>query len=674
MAREPSTRRDAFSRALRVLLPFDLGLSAAIVVVWWVVGLVDPLPGVLLATLRVLAWFSGLRVKLGPVIDIQRRPEGRSDAELLAADAALQRVFAMAALTFSASWIAVDLLWVLLAKLGHGPRYGDAELATALFFIVATAGLHTLVTLVLSHALIPSQRFISAKLYARGVSFDRPKRKGTAPLVAAATWMMIGGMLAIGGGATLWNAQTQRELTAVFLRGQAEREATYLAIGAHTSARSDEAFAGDLEITTTEVLPPTLTGDGVPVRANGTRTYMDIERRQIIAATPVGDGRWVIASGRPDEQLRLFLGFALLLLTIALPLFSVGLHLFARSISAPLSRLAEAAERFVEHGELNALERFVPIHDDELGRLASSFNAMLDTLEQLTTAASAVSAGDLRVTLERPGVLHDAFRGMVARLNEIVARMRETSLEVAAAAAEIDALTQEQEAAAQTQSANIQGLASDVLSLASSAQQISSAAQGVQNNADRAVNTTNATAEVIAQLRAHATNVGELLRLIDEIAERSDLLALNGSLEAIRAGEAGRGFALVAAEMRRLAERVTGTVEDVRARVDDIERSGVATVIATEGSRELANLTAAASREITAAIEEQSANTEQASHRVQSVADQVVKATMAMSQTRTAAAGLREHAAELERLMATFELREHPNADNSRDAAKLEQR
>jgi methyl-accepting chemotaxis protein len=133
---------------------------------------------------------------------------------------------------------------------------------------------------------------------------------------------------------------------------------------------------------------------------------------------------------------------------------------------------------------------------------------------------------------------------------------------------------------------------------------------------------------------------------------------VNASIESSRAGEAGRTFALVAAEMRRLAERVTGTVADVRAQVANVEASSVSTVLATEESRQLAQRTAEAARDISKVTAVQSTDTEQASIGVQSVAAMVVETTFAMTQTRAAAEGLRAHADELERLMGTFEVRE----------------
>ena len=121
-------------------------------------------------------------------------------------------------------------------------------------------------------------------------------------------------------------------------------------------------------------------------------------------------------------------------------------------------------------------------------------------------------------------------------------------------------------------------------------------AREVLTNAEAAAATNDALSDATAALESATGRIGELLESIHEIADRSDLLALNGALEATRAGEAGRGFALVATEMRRLAERVGGTIMSVRARVGEIETACRATVDATERSRRLAKDTADARR------------------------------------------------------------------------------
>src|SRR5205823_4647601 len=86
---------------------------------------------------------------------------------------------------------------------------------------------------------------------------------------------------------------------------------------------------------------------------------------------------------------------------------------------------------------------------------------------------------------------------------------------------------------------------------------------------------------------------------------------LNASIEASRAGEAGRSFSIVAAEMRRLAERVTASVQDVKSLVDDIRSYGSATVTATEEGRKLAEGTTDSARQISMVTQQQRTGTEQ---------------------------------------------------------------
>jgi hypothetical protein len=92
--------------------------------------------------------------------------------------------------------------------------------------------------------------------------------------------------------------------------------------------------------------------------------------------------------------------------------------------------------------------------------------------------------------------------------------------------------------------------------------------------------------------------MGEILEMIREIADRLDLLALNASLEGTRAGEAGKGFQLVAGEIRRLAERVTASVRDIKEMVGEVRASSSATVLVTEESRKLAESTTTSARQI----------------------------------------------------------------------------
>jgi methyl-accepting chemotaxis protein len=643
---------DALYRALLRFGPFDLTLGVGMVVSWRLVGLLDLRTGIVIALVRAVLWFAYLHHLLGPIREHQARGSACTDETLLAADTALQHLPRRASLGFGASWVVTDLLAVALAAfdLPFALPNGNAELLAGVLFAASAPGLSTLALLVFESTYAGTREEVGLAVVARALQPYRPPTSLTRPVVAAAVWMLLGAMLAAGGGVVVWSAQIQRQHT---LREQQHR----IELGLMRMQAGLDPAADGVEVVGRNALPPsiqTMLADA----GDEMLAIHDLEHGHAIAAAPLDDGRYLLAVAEPDEQLELVGSVMLIIAVFGAPMFGFAFSLFVRTISAPLERFTSAAQQFVERGDLQGLERIAPVRNDELGRLAASFKAMLDILEQLTSAAAAVSAGDLRVKLGHPGKLHDAFRGMLVRLNEIVVRMRETSLELASAATEINALTQQQEQAALTQSANIQQVAATVSSVATSAQQIAAAADDVRLAAEQALSTSASSVEQIAQLRRHTGSIAELLEVIGDIANRSDLLALNGSLESTRAGEAGRGFALVAAEMRRLAERVTGTVADVRAQVANVEASSASTVLATEKSRQLAQRTAEAARDISKVTAEQSTDTEQASIGVQSVADMVVETTLAMTQTRAAAEGLRAHADALERLIATFEVRE----------------
>nr|WP_255216211.1 methyl-accepting chemotaxis protein [Pseudenhygromyxa sp. WMMC2535] len=331
----------------------------------------------------------------------------------------------------------------------------------------------------------------------------------------------------------------------------------------------------------------------------------------------------------------------------------------------PIRRLSASARRLSEVGDLSAMGRLPQVTNDEVGTLTTNVNRVLDDLESLTAGAQAVARGDLSVAIVGAGELPDAFRSMVEQLHEVVLQIRETSIGLATAASEIHAATSEQERAADRQSAGMRSLGQVMDSLASSASQVSGAATGVLENAEGTLTTTDEMSRKIDELNERSKGIGELLELIREIADRSDLLALNGSLEATRAGEAGRGFSLVAAEMRRLAERVTGTVTDVRELVADIKAASGSTVMVTERSRKLAEGTAEAAREIAAETQRQSQDTERATRSVREVGEVIVQIGEAITETRSAAEGLRVQAATLEELIGRFEVRGESHSGSS---------
>jgi methyl-accepting chemotaxis protein len=337
----------------------------------------------------------------------------------------------------------------------------------------------------------------------------------------------------------------------------------------------------------------------------------------------------------------------------------------SRSVVVPLGKITQAASQVVEVGKLGEMGRIPVVQTDEAGIVAMHINELLDLLARLSSAAGAVAEGDLAVTVNGRGDLPDAFRDMIGNLKSIVREIRETSVQLATAATEIYAASQEQEASATSQSSAMVEISRTADSLSDAAAHVSDAVAGVLSNAERTLGTTEQMVVRIGELSTHASRIGEILEVIRDVADKSDLLALNGSLEACRAGESGRGFSLVAAEMRRLAERVTASVQDVKNLVADIRASGSSTVMATEESKKLAQSTTEAARQITLVTQQQRSGTEQVSQSVKDIAQVLAQAVAATTQTRTSAEDLKVQADRLAGLVRRFHLESAAHANGA---------
>ncbi|WP_255216774.1 methyl-accepting chemotaxis protein [Pseudenhygromyxa sp. WMMC2535] len=194
-------------------------------------------------------------------------------------------------------------------------------------------------------------------------------------------------------------------------------------------------------------------------------------------------------------------------------------------------------------------------------------------------------------------------------------------------------------------------------SLARSAEHVSGAVSEVSANTESILATTDALDKHIAELDLHCQGITKLLENIREVAARSDLLALNGALEANRAGEAGRGFAIVSTEMRQLAERVTGTVADVRRLVNAISKASADAVNMISLGHFLAEGTTKAAQEIAGELRQQSSDTSSVSQSTSELARSITQTSASTTQTRTAAAELQRQAERLDQLIHRFELR-----------------
>jgi methyl-accepting chemotaxis protein len=283
-------------------------------------------------------------------------------------------------------------------------------------------------------------------------------------------------------------------------------------------------------------------------------------------------------------------------------------------------------------------------------------------IRRMTAAALRIADGDLaRMRIgerggDEVGQMARAFERMLGSQRQMVRQIATTSQKLADAAQEMQAGTQNQEEAITRQSVAVEDASRSVEALSTSAAHIAESARGVLRDAERTGETNQLMAQKAVELNAHAGRIEEILEVIREIADRSDLLALNASIESTRAGEAGRSFALVAQEMRRLAERVTASVQDVRVLVDDVKSSGASSVMATEEAKRLAESTTLGARQITSITEDQSAGTETVSRSMREITTVIQESVDATQKTAAVAEELKTQADRLSEAIGRYHL------------------
>ena len=650
-------RRSLFTEMFLGFVAIDI-LVGFLLVAMWLLSFDTRDPAVALPlsvglfALRFGAWAGFLYRGLEPVRTWQQGDIREDEQTLLAVEQHLFRLPRRLNAVLAAGWGAYFIALPLLMWFGfpEAVAIGPGELpACVLQVITVIVGAYAIYSQL-------SKVLIDHTLARIARALDPSKHRRLRDRVSLAPRMLWTGFALIVGPsawlaslAWLETVHTARDLAVAEARADVDAAARALEAGPESGQGPSPL---EVVFVDPEQLPHDQTGDSKHIEG------LDVRQERAWAATRLADGRWI--SSQRDVELPLRRGGIILLLyTIAALIWGLTtIYVQTRVIMGPVLRLRNSARQLVEVGEVASLERLPVIDNDEIGDLTRVFNQVYATYAQLTQVAGAIAEGDLTVEISGKGDMPEAFRRMIDRLHDVVIRLRVTTLTVSAAIDDIDYATKAQEHAATRQIEEIGQLEASMLSLAGSATQIESASGNVLGIAERTLVDTDEMAGRIRVLSAHNSSIETMLDLIREIAERSDLLALNGSLEATRAGEAGRGFALVAAEMRRLAERVTGIVADMRKLVADIEASNADAVSATTRARQLAGETAQAAREINQETRRQSDDTEHASQNTARVAEFVGEGSASIRQTRAIAKSLEQQAEHLEQVLAGFSLRD----------------